>query len=1551
MILGYEFMVTEYASPGRKIQYSFDVGGNKNYQAILFNQLLKEFRIFSNSSGVGVSKVAELEADGEMFKENDGNLANATQKLKDDKNLSSAALIIQADPKLAIKTIRTLVSIRGSLLAYHYFTGAAFPRQLAKSLKDFFIAKTQDAKEFASNLTLDVGDLLSLQTNFQADSAQYKFLTSTIKALEFFRRETAGKDALSDSVTELKFQPSIGDYRPPTSPESALQSAIRTNNLLSYHLSQKGFTSRKQNSGIGNLYPHYHPQELSAEIKNAYRKYVESPTEVGLCYLLCFFLRAHVPRLNMLTFKDEGTGIWFDIDRGQLCWNRATLIGSKHEESIVRVPLPVELVKAIQNKQSAEHTNLSQIFNTPLKQLRREVKAYPWKISKSTHKPFLTRLYSAYGRYILDVCGDENYAAAISADFTLGVTSNFNYMVLKPDRVNQICSRVYRDFGFSGEFLCPLTEDVGSKMGLQSDQAIELIKTHLNNAVDAHRLVHNRSNLKDLENAHNRIVCAVVILLAAFLGLRKAQEYSLNNHTIDLNEGLALITDKASTSYLSSRLVPLPSIVIEWLHFYKTWLQSLSGRLASMDKQLSIDIASLTTKTCAFGRIPLLFYIDGRRTKSISSKHTSLFLRNTDFPSNFGRHLIDILIRDEAGSVLINAFSGRASPGQEAFGERSGLSVAHACQQLREILDSKIKPFNIPKPPGTTLILNKLKQHRPLGYRSISWKRIVRKMPAKYDERCPFHEQTLLHRQYFQHILEAWFRRQPASNVGNLIISLVICDGVLHHEELVYAVNALLSGTIYLVDQLYFIDVNTDSLGIRRVQLSAITMQLLSGVVQSESGTIEDINLSVIPELTSLISGTPMYKLPLNLNKLLEIARDFYSVYLPGPLREWVAGRQHCRTLYPVAFARHQLNLVEKMQETQSHFRQRPKLKGNSLIQDVLNQATNKQSERGSNEMRLKAIAKGLEVQWHLLQTVHDLVLARYIHYLCTQCLAIKAATTVQTYYYIVKSLLAQVIESVDDEDDLLKVDWEGAYKGGGFTNSENNLSAINYFFRLYGLPEISRMGADPAVASRRYIDTPSNDEVERAVLSLQNDQFSLWQRQSALMLSLISQVPLRAEDVIHLRLADVVTVEDGTCIVVTHAAGGTKKSINADRIIFLNQENARALNRIKSQKLGLASDNDHVGLFQSPDSDQPFGGADELLNEIDWALKDVSGSAQLSPHSLRGKVLNSRYAELLKPNPKLSNALELRNSLYELSAEAGHADPNVTIKNYVHCFDTLRRQWVDHLILERYRISPRFLSGLLGIKLDAATKKVQRRFDFFKLKINDQSFRNRIEDFSSLLHKRETAGVQVVTDDELQLKKLCRFLYYREKTTHFEDACLYAGISEKHTQKCEDAFQAMLGIGIHQKFAQGLDLMSTLDFKLTDSLSAYFSQLDVATFTKLSFVMRDLIEKRREWLIPESGHEAISDLLIKPLSTVGIMIKLSVPKSGGSGNLDRAKYYGAGFSNIVLKEKTMFPRRGLISLAFYDQVSFAESNQVSKRLGLFLMALIMNYFIQSMNV
>ncbi len=1546
-------MLKSDSSPHRKIQHSFDVADNKIFQAVLFKQLLKEFSIFSKESQTGIFKLESLAAGSNFFKFSERDIACATQELKEDKSLSASLLVTQPNHRLSAQSTRTIIAIRGALTAYYYLSQTAFPRQLAKSLSDLFICKSHSSKEFAGLLTLKTDELIDLQNEYEDSSPQFRLISNLINALMFFEKDIAQPDTSSKMNIDPRFTSKPTFHLPQADASIAEKPVHHNDDLLRYHMSQLPFANRKQLSGIANLYQHYHPKELTSIIHSAYQHYFETQSEEALGFLLGFLFRVHAERFDMLNYGNMGTGIWIDVENGYLCWSRSTVIGSTHGQSVVKIPLPIEIADAILSKYASGQVHLGQIFNTPLKQLKRQVRALSWRISSSTHKPFLTRLYSAYGRYVLDICSDENYAAAMTADFSIGLTSNFNYMVLKAERLNLLCRQVYQGLGFSGNFKHALTEDVGSHMGMQADLAVKLISEHLQRAKDAYTHIHNRSTFNDLIVAHNSIMRAVVIVLVSFLGLRKAREYSLANHTIDLDAALALIRDKASTTYLIYRLVPIPSMVIEWLLFYKSWLQSLASRLSHIEKKLALKVATVADTRCDYGSIPLLFYFDKKKIRPVGSKHVSLLLKDSGFESNFGRHLIDKLIRDEAGSVLINTYCGRANPGQEAFGERSGLSVSHAHHQLRNILNNKIQALMLPKPPRVTakpkvFKTSVLGAYRPNKKQNAFKVSLDKRMQG---ERCPFHEDTLLHRRYYQEIVQAWFRQSPPKTIGTLIISLVICDGVLHLEELTQAVKTLLTGGIYIVDQLYFVDVGTETLGIRRIQLSKITVQILSAVVMSIKDPTEDILVDALPELDALTARVLGIREPITLLKLLEIAQDYYSVYLPGPLREWIAGRQHSRTLYPAAFARHQLRLSERMKEGQSHFRHGTKIKSHDLIQNLLRSATDMEANQASNELRLKVLAKEMDSIWRELLNVEDRVLGRYIVYLCTVCTTIKSPRTVYKYHSIVKSLLAEVIGDIEDEGDLFEISWAEAYGKLNADDQVSKIAAINYFFRLYGLPEIERMGVDNAAASRSYIDCPSEYEVRKVTSLIRNADLSPWHRQASDILDLMNSSPLRREDIIHLRVKDVVCDADNCSIVITRASGGTRKSRNAERVLFLDKENAEALRRIQLQKNAVSENTATDGLFQSPEANHSFGGITELLDTVDQALKDVSGSKHVSPHSLRAKVLTRYYLETLRPNLLETDVLKLRNRLYELSAEAGHADPNVTIKNYIFCFDTLRRQWVDHLIMDRYPVHPNFLSGLLGISLSAATKRLQRHAGVASIQINNNPFRHRLEDFSKTLHKSKAGVVPSDSDSKLHLGKLFRFIYFRQKTNNLEAACLYADIRDDESSRCELAFSALKKAGCVGESASLLAMDDQKFMELSDKLSPYMTHLDPMSFNQMLNLIRNLRVKGNWWLVQEADLEIFSEVLLANLTKLGISTWLKFPLSDKGIQLSSHRHYDLGYRNISRHAKARFPRKGTVYMSFKSEQLLFKAKELHKVIGHFMIAMLLEYVLLTIPV
>lgn len=203
---------------------------------------------------------------------------------------------------------------------------------------------------------------------------------------------------------------------------------------------------------------------------------------------------------------ETGKNIWIEVDNGYLCWNRQALIKADNSVEPVRTPLPIEIVKEIQERSNSTATTLDCCFKMNLEQLKKEVRKYTNSITKSSHKPYLTRLYWAYGRYVLDICQDENYAAAITADFSLGTMANFSYMVVQPEKINSICKSVYSGLGFSGEFFKPVENIVGSSMGQNYKQIGALINHHLLISKSAYLTINKKSSFEELSNVHNKII-------------------------------------------------------------------------------------------------------------------------------------------------------------------------------------------------------------------------------------------------------------------------------------------------------------------------------------------------------------------------------------------------------------------------------------------------------------------------------------------------------------------------------------------------------------------------------------------------------------------------------------------------------------------------------------------------------------------------------------------------------------------------------------------------------------------------------------------------------------------------------------------------------------------------------------------------------------------------------------------------------------------------------------------------------------------------------------
>ena len=1259
-------------------------------------------------------------------------------------------LIVAPSVKLSAERIKYLFAIRGLIILWHLEHDRKISSTLLGQLDVLFKAKSFDTLSLINNLSVDLQHLVNLNVQYPPTHKWFKFISALIDSLQSVEVGPIINQKLSNSTFSIEHHLIDGraalldGATEDVSNNKKIYTPIHASgDLFRYHYAGLNRLFRKDFSGIPNLYKHYHPDELLQFIPSIVKGYLIDHDDVSLAFLLCLILRCHVSRFHLISlYPSAGSNIWLDLDHGYLVWNRLALIKKSEEVEKVNIPLPVEIIKSLIGKfQISSHSKtLGDLFGEDLPYLKKKVREFTFTNSLSSHRAFVTRLYFSYGRFILKICRDEVYAAAIAVDFSLGVTANFNYVVLEPARINEICELTYKKLGFSGEFLNPVIRNVGSKQGQEVEKIVNLLNEALHSVNTSFAEINNRTSLEQLILVHNQISFSLALLMAITCGFRKAVQYSVCNHTLDLKNGLMLVSDKASTEYLSSRLVPIPEITQKWLYFYKNWLKSFALRLSTKNKQISADVASVCDEECGFGSIPLLFYFHRRVIKPVGSKHIYLFVKKEGLESNLGRHFLDRILRNSIGSALLNTHAGRANLGQESFGMRSALAVTDAMHMLKLALDSQLNHFNISLPPQKTSTRytkpNSIKPYHP-----FSWNKTTQK--KQLGEACPYSELTLLNARIFEKLIAIWVTTELRKDIGQFAISLILMDGIIHEEEVLFSIQQVLQGRILKIDDDYFIDVDTPSLGIRRINLSNISMCVLNSVSLPE-GLIDEAEIKIQIEnaISQLFTGVGLIaKNPLN--RLAELAENFYSIRVSGTLREWMSGRQHARTLRPETFLRHKLQLKERLSELSTVKHQKGKLRSNQAIVNALNEACDKENNKDSNQLRMKKIASVLEGMIGTFFALSDNVLAQFAWFLCAKCPKIKAPSSVRTHFYVINKLVQSICIDLDDPEELKGIDWlEISTNFLADSSDERKIYSLNYLLRLFNQPEIKSLKKDEARASRTYIDYPSLAEIRLAIKRInENAQLSEYQKLSALMLSLIAHLPLRAEDIASLRLCDIF-IGENSFIVITSSSTGSRKSDNANRVLFLTDPDLiHQLKVLKKIRTSLSSAKvPTTSLFGSSVQLRSFEGTEELLSIVADALRSATGSNFVRPHCLRSKYLSENFKDALMPQNAIVDALRQRNIVYELSVTAGHADPGVSIKNYVCDFNLIRRCWVDKLILDELKPSAHFLASITSCAYEAWRKRLQRNFSITDLKREFQAEVNaqlnlRIFDLVQSLH------------------------------------------------------------------------------------------------------------------------------------------------------------------------------------------------------------------------
>ena len=1255
------------------------------------------------------------------------------------------AFVTQGNNQTASR-VKSLYGYRAALLINHLKTKKVFAESLIKTLKALLEGKYQDVPV---DMTLTRENIIRLQREHsEPGTAVFKLLSSLIRSVEegysldfeyvqpavlIKAEKVVHSSPLLDIEVEL--DPQIEELKVRVPHE-----IHQDGDLLAYKLDEINYATPKVAAGNTNGWWTLNSHELEhyltyvnkeyREIKKSriINKEITKQREILLGILLSFHISAGPARWSLVRLKfSPGHNVWLDLDSGCLCWNRLALIkGLKSKEipslkDIFCIPLPSELImelKIMIQRKSVE--KVGQLFETDLYELQNGIQQFVNSYSDSAHKPHLGRLITSSAGYIYSLCGDDAYTACISLSFSLSSQSTFYYFSADPARVNAICEELYSNIGYQHGIFKPIENRAGSQLATSDKTLFTLMREQLHIAEASFNEFSVKIPYTDLVRCHNKIAVALMTTVASVLGLRPADEYSICSHTTDLESRLILITDKASSPYLSVRLLPIPKWLIGWLKFYSAWLTRLAKRLNSLFPELGVEVSAqlqISETSLAIG--PTFFLIIKDRLEPIGSTHIKPIFEKVNLPVNVGRHVMDFQLRQLLNSSVVNIFMSHANPGQEGLGLRSALPVDKAMEEIAVGLTTVIERFQLPGPPKFHIVeFNQLSGSRlEQSFRPKLWKvRQEKSLKATgLTESCPFHELTLLNARRYKKIFSKWVASSCHYGYSDLALSLIFFDGVVSIDVLSLAISELTQGRIYSDDQYYFIDVVSTDVGLQRVILSTDTLIILQEFsklgVNLDAVTRDELIFNTLEAyLVDFRHGHTQQSSSLEL--VCEFGKDFYSSIVHGPLREMMKGNLPVRTIRPQSYGRHKFNLVERMEFSTPRIRNSRFVRTDSDVVDALNIAVDNSTYGGSNSLRIKNLEASINSMMSLLINLFDLLAAEYIINLCKVYQA-NAPGTIRNHYMHVRPFLKFCTTGFDSYEECATQDWMTTFKEFQKAESLNQetIKSIKHLFTMLGIEtDITLSDGLKKITSpkfvTKYTDYPSDYEIDKWAKLISNSQLpSTWKKQSLWQLRLINDVPERRQDVATFRLKDICKTTKADYLIITSQTTGSKKSANANRVVTLPNGRYDDLMAFAETKKQVFSDSS-TGLFSQLDQPDNFKGGFELLAILSQAGKAVTGNINFRPHLCRTGQITKSFGNILSvKNSQQVTSESLRLALHEMYVFTGHGDLTTVFKYYVCDMEWMRREWVDHISSERFLPNPAFYSSLKGLKQTTLTK------------------------------------------------------------------------------------------------------------------------------------------------------------------------------------------------------------------------------------------------------
>lgn len=1230
--------------------------------------------------------------------------------------------------------ITFIKSARAVIFLNHLIKKRQIPQKLAISLKGLFEGKLNETdlpesfdlnsiREVLSKIIKSGSDLSRLLANvlvgIEEGFAFTEDATSAVRTVVAPMRPTT-EDSKNESATNNKR-------------ERVPHPIHEDGDLLAYLTKQINFATARDFSGVNNHYSGLLPVEIKTYLNQVIDEFRKDRSEHLLVIMLGFHLRVGVGHFNLIHFEySAGHNVWIDLTTGHLCWNRIPLTkGLDNQEipstsDVFRIPLPSELVVEIQVKAATKKaTKLGEIFNTPIRELKKAARRHVFEHSVSSHTPTLTRLAKATGRFYYHLCHDDAYSAAISLDFSVSTQSTFSYFSADPQRLNEIARNAYAEVGYEQKLYNEVTSFSGSQLFKQKADLANLLNQELTKAKDSFNKLHARSGLSQLIDTHHRIVDGVATLSVALLALRKAHEFSLCAHTIDLEAGLVLVTDKASNQYLSVRLLPIPELLTKWLKFYYAWLSRLANRLFSIAPTLAVRVAAaIPTQPMKYASEPLFFHIEDNALFPIGTAQLQDTFKRFNLPTNVSRHIYDFELRALGRPTLVNILLGHANPGQEPFGFSSAISPGVAIKELHSCMNQVVSAMAIIEPPSIEQVsLNQIigtsirKKYSP-GLWAVreadEFKTGLGKSETSLIEHCPFHEFSLIHSNQFIYLFTQWTSTACGFSGIDVVLALIMFDGVVNKEELLKSFDQLTNGTIYKCGDKYWVDVQID-VGFRRVYVSLTTLHILNRLNINHALSENEIEKLLIAFMEVTLPGTLIQKniAITMLQQLCEMAADFYSLRVHGPLREWLKGLVNARTLRVEALARHHFNFVEPRQTSTGQFRRRRYVGSSNELRQALKKAVDKSSYGGKNATRIARLRDEISLLQESLYSLADQVLATLILFIC-DILGINSPKTVADHYSRIREFINFSARDASSLQEFISQNWSETLHRFFEIRSPGKdwYQTLNYFLKCFGMQCKVESAADlskiKAPSNPPYSDFLSIQEVEKLHDWIQGlNEKEIIKKQLHWMLNLLTTIPERREDVATLRAADFFNLNNDKYINISEAATGTKKSVNSSRVLHLDTQTHQDLLSYSAAKIEIFQDK-KTGLFSPSENPFNFDAGNDLLTILGEGMVAVSGSVELSPHRFRTGLITKLAHQTLSINNHVDSIEVLTGNLYSLVTFTGHSAFKTIFEHYINNMEVLRRDVVDELLNDLMRPGYIFIASVYD-----ANPETIRRYSF----------------------------------------------------------------------------------------------------------------------------------------------------------------------------------------------------------------------------------------------